>query len=296
MTTKVLVERVNSFRFFGDRKITIAPADVYAAADDAQRELCSECELLEREIRIALVANQETYSFSVKTVTSVAQAVGGEAVLTIGSHDFQTGDVVWVANVGGDCNGKKTLTRINSTSVSLDGTSDVPNYSGSLGTVEHYLSSVVRPRGMRGIIVNSAGAISKIIKRDGEEIQVNKTNLTTDAAKPLYFTMRYSETAEAILQPTPDTTYTFVFNAYCKPFEAQRPSSTVNPALSSDYDSALYWGTLAHVIEQFKREPGADKYVVEAIQMYEAYKQKAMDIRAKRNYSAGSDNFEDLKF
>lgn len=290
MTSATLVERISTARFFGERKIHIDPPDIYAAADDAQRELCVECELLQKRIQLALIQGQESYSFDAKTVTSVAQAPGSEGVLTIGANDFQVGDMVHVANVGGDCDGEQIVSARTATSITLQGTSSPPSsYSGSNGRVFHYLTAMVRPIGRIGALISSTGAKSRIHRIGSQAAEQLAIEEFSDAGKPINYELVFGSSPEVRILPTPDANYTLKMMVYRKPFPSQSISDSVDPILDSEYDRALYHGTLFFAISQFKREPGADRYIAEARAEFDAAKGQATLTRSRREFTVDED-------
>lgn len=300
MTSQTLVDLIAGYRWFGQSKVSVQSSAIYAAANLIQTELLARLQLLERKGSLTLVSGQQDYSFSPVAITGATGNGISPIALTCAVHYFQTGDTVTVAGIAGNtaANVRGTVTRIDSSHFSLDGTTGNGAY-GSGGSAYHCLLEASQ---IKDDILRTSPSYRKIRRRTYQWIQENypayaSSDGTTPQPFPAtddvnWFYERMGQTGLAIgFLGLPNASMLTEFMYYRVPIPtAEDISDTVNPIFPSLYDRFFFNAVLAEVLATFSYDPTAGQESMRIKAELAGMEQAIALVNAKRKFVASADH------
>lgn len=245
MTSSELVDRISGYRPLAQSRTLIAPGDVYQAANDTQDQLLSELRILEDKTPLVLVSGRSEYQYPAVSVSNATNV--SPIVVTAASHGFNTGDKVVVSGVLGNtaANGTFTITKVDSNSFSLDGSTGNGAYASG-GTCYHRLFSALDVRYIR----KTASPYGYLNRRAFEYMDRVRGNFDSSvaAAYVVDYTIVETDPLTIIVGGVPNETVNLEVLFYRKALPSEAISGSVNPIVPSQYGHALYLGTLLHFL------------------------------------------------
>ena len=251
MTSSQLKSELAGGHSLSFSQVSFSPEDVYRAGTLAQDIILRKLLLREATIQLALVAEQERYTFPVATVTGTV--AGTPARLTLTGHVFHTGDEVYVASVGGTTgvNGIRTVTKVDANTISLDGTTGTGAWTSG-GKVYHrlYSAAFIPPEGIRLISGDDSGRV--LTKKTQVDVDMLRTELGEGDGGMLYFWEEVRMPAAIGIINVPAADCLAKVHAYFGALPCEALSETVDPLVPDNFemDRLLIIGARALMYEK----------------------------------------------
>lgn len=267
MTTTQLIDRIQNYKAFRLDKLSFNPDEAYDPANDAQNEILTTLRILSGKAKIALVADQELYSFSTMTVTGASNATP-IVITTSADHPYNTGDTVIVNAVGGNtaANGEFTVTKLTDTTFSLDDSVGNGAYTSG-GYCYHGLQQAFEVFRIR----KTGSYTGVIIKKEMAEIEQDRNEFPSPCT-PSEVQRYYEEFGENYtigFQGVPGSNDLVVeAHFYRIPLDFQRIAEDVNPILPSYCDRLLFYKTVQYMLANYEQDGKQEiisRYLAEAV-------------------------------
>lgn len=299
MTSAELSSLFSGVRWAGDEKVAVDPDEVYYAATQAQKEILARTTYLEGKGQLAFIANQDTYTFPVQTITGVA-VVAGTVQVTMTAHPYNTNDEAYFWGILGsvEANGRFKLTKVTANIVSLNGLTTCTTYVSG-GQSVHILAGAKKflDSGIR-LLSDTSGNLTWTLEKKTKawvELQRNLFGVNAQPAAPtpnnqsvICFYEEYTDPITLGLLGTPQTAIIAEPIFYRKHVDGYDDiSATVNPILPSMFDMVLKTGTYFHLFK-FRPEKGATAEAGKWMQEFEIELKKMNKVHGQQKQAMPS--------